>query len=91
MFPFTCLSQSATKTTHQCRLMSRNNAPSKGVSRPHKQKYHKAGNGGIYQLSDHLWEGKYSPRYASGKRIPRNVYEKPGKNARKALIYWLGK
>ena len=30
----------------------------------------------MYQLSDHLWEGKYSPRDAHGKRISRNVYAK---------------
>ena len=41
---------------------------------PHKSKYRKSGTGGIYQLGDHLWEGKYSPRDAHGKRISRNVY-----------------
>ena len=43
---------------------------------PYKSKYRKAGTGGIYQLNDHLWEGKYSPRNAHGKRISRNVYAK---------------
>jgi len=43
---------------------------------PYKSKYRKAGTGGIYQLNDHLWEGKYSPRDANGKRISRNVYAK---------------
>ena len=43
---------------------------------PYKSKYRKAGTGGIYQLSDHLWEGKYSPRDAYSKRISRNVYAK---------------
>ena len=37
---------------------------------------HKAGTGGVYQLNDHLWEGKYSPKDAHGKRISRNVYAK---------------
>ena len=41
---------------------------------PYKSKYRKSGTGGIYQLNDHLWEGKYSPRDAHGKRISRNVY-----------------
>ncbi len=36
----------------------------------------KAGTGGIYQLNDHLWEGKFSPTDAHGKRISRNVYAK---------------
>ena len=37
-------------------------------------KHRKPGTGGIYQLNYHLWEGKYSPRDAHGKRISRNVY-----------------
>ena len=41
---------------------------------PYKSKYRKAGTGGIYQLNDQLWEGKYSPRDANGKRISCNVY-----------------
>ena len=30
----------------------------------------------MYQINDHLWEGKYSPKDADGKRISRNVYAK---------------
>ena len=39
-------------------------------------KYRKRGTGCLYQINDHLWEGKYSPRDAHGKRISRNVYAK---------------
>ncbi|MGM9658969.1 MAG: hypothetical protein ACI3WQ_00045 [Faecousia sp.] len=42
--------------------------------RPTPPKHRKPGTGGIYQLNDHLWEGKYSPRDAQGKRISRNIY-----------------
>ena len=42
----------------------------------YKSKYREAGTGGIYQLNDHLWVGKFSPRDAYGKRIYRNVYAK---------------
>ena len=35
----------------------------------------KPGTGCLYQINDHLWEGKYSPRNALGKRISRNVYD----------------
>ena len=28
----------------------------------------------MYQLNDYLWEGKYSPTDAHGKRICKNVY-----------------
>ena len=41
---------------------------------PTQPKHRKPGTGGIYQLNDHLWEGKYSPRDAHGKRISRNIY-----------------
>ena len=30
----------------------------------------------MYQINHHLWEGKYSPKGADGKRISRNVYAK---------------
>lgn len=52
--------------------------PNTGQSdfQPYKSKYRKSGTGGIYQLNDHLWEGKYSPRDDHGKRISHNVYGK---------------
>ncbi len=34
----------------------------------------KPGTGGVYMINEHLWEGKYSPKDAHGKRISRNVY-----------------
>lgn len=37
-------------------------------------KRRKRGTGCLYQISDHLWAGKYSPRDAHAKRISRNVY-----------------
>ena len=41
---------------------------------PYKTTHRKPGTGGVYQLNDHLWEGKYSPIDAHGKRICKNVY-----------------
>jgi hypothetical protein len=41
---------------------------------PYKTTHRKPGTGGVYQLNDHLWEGKYSPIDAHGKRICRNAY-----------------
>ena len=43
---------------------------------PYQPKHRKPGTGCVYQINDHLWEGKYSPRGADGKRISRNVYAK---------------
>ena len=33
-----------------------------------------AGTGCISKINDHLYEGRYSPRDANGKRISKNVY-----------------
>jgi integrase len=40
---------------------------------PHKGKYRKPGTGCVTQISDHLWEGRYSPK-VNGKRMARNIY-----------------
>ena len=39
--------------------------------RTQKEAYEK-----LSKINDHLYEGKYSPRDANGKRISRNVYAK---------------
>ena len=44
--------------------------------RPYQPKHRKPGTGCVYQINDHLWEGKYSPVGPDGKRISRNVYAK---------------
>ena len=36
----------------------------------------KPGTGGIYELNDHLYEGRYSPTNAQGKREVHVVYAK---------------
>ena len=41
-----------------------------------KNKYRKPGTGCVYKINDHLYEGKYSPTNAYGKRISKNVYAK---------------
>ena len=38
-----------------------------------KGKYRKPGTGCVSQISEHLWEGRYSPKI-NGKRMARNVY-----------------
>ena len=43
---------------------------------PYKGKIRKAGTGCVTQLNDHLWEGKFSPRWPDGKIHSRNVYAK---------------
>ena len=48
--------------------------PDQRSFQPYQPKHRKPGTGCVYQINDHLWEGKYSPRGADGKRISRNVY-----------------
>ena len=44
------------------------------VFEPYKGKRRRAGEGCLSQISDHLWEGRYSPRWPDGKIHSRNVY-----------------
>ena len=39
-----------------------------------KGKYRKPGTGCVSQINDHLWEGRYSPKWPDGKKHPRNIY-----------------
>ena len=41
---------------------------------PYKGKFRRSGTGGIYELNDHLFEGRYTPTNAYGKREAHNVY-----------------
>lgn len=43
---------------------------------PYTGKIRKSGTGGIYQINDHLFEGRYTPTNAHGKRESHNVYAK---------------
>ena len=50
--------------------------PVKPPFAPYKGKVRKPGTGGIYELNDHLFEGRYSPTNAHGKREVHTVYAK---------------
>ncbi len=41
---------------------------------PYKGKIRKPGTGCVTQINDHLWEGKFSPKWPDGKKHSRNVY-----------------
>lgn len=43
---------------------------------PYRGKVRKPGTGGIYELNDHLYEGRFSPTNAQGKREVHTVYAK---------------
>ena len=46
----------------------------------------KPGSGCLYQITDQLWEGKYSPRNAQGKRISKNVYARTREECEQKLL-----
>ena len=43
---------------------------------PYKPKYRRSGTGCVTMINDHLYEGRYSPRNAYGKRESHNIYAK---------------
>ena len=52
---------------------------------PYKGKIRKSGTGGIYELNDHLYEGRYTPTNANGKRESHNVYGKTREECQEKL------
>ena len=61
-------------------------APSSAESfEPYKGKIRKSGTGGIYELNDHLFEGRYSPTNAYGKREVHTVYAKTREECERLL------
>lgn len=50
-----------------------------------KGKRRKSGTGCISKLGDNLYEGRYSPKGADGKRISRNVYAKTEEECERLL------
>ena len=50
--------------------------PRRAVFEPKQSKYRRPGTGCITEINDHLFEGRYSPTNAYGKRTPKNVYAK---------------
>ena len=50
--------------------------PQKAKFEPKQPKIRRPGTGCISKINDHLFEGRYSPTGADGKRMARNVYAK---------------
>ena len=68
------------------------NEPSQTVSRKnervfeaYKPKIRKSGTGGLYQISENLWEGSFYPRLPDGTRKKFNVYAKTKAECEKKL------
>ena len=50
--------------------------PVRAKFEPKEPKIRRPGTGCITEINDHLFEGRYSPTNAYGKRTPKNVYAK---------------
>ena len=50
------------------------NKPPQAKFEPKKGKKRKPGTGCISKINDHIYEGRYSPKDAYGKRMARNIY-----------------
>lgn len=61
------------------------NAPCSANFEPYKGKIRKSGTGGIYKINDTLFEGRYSPTNAHGKREVHTVYAKTREECEKLL------
>ena len=48
--------------------------PAPSTFLPHKGQRRKPGTGCVSQINDHLFEGRYSPKWPDGKKHARNVY-----------------
>ena len=53
--------------------------------KPKQGKIRKSGTGGIYQISENLWEGRFTPTNAQGKREAHNVYAKTKEECERLL------
>ena len=52
---------------------------------PKEAKCRKPGTGGVYMINDHLYEGRFTPRLANGKRKAYNVYARTREECEKLL------
>ena len=55
-------------------LTQASNPPPKAPFEPYKDKIRKPGTGCMTQINDHLWEGKFSPKWPDGKKHSRSIY-----------------
>ena len=53
---------------------------------PVKSNRRKPGTGCVTQINDHLWEGRYSPKWIDGKKHSRNVYAHTREECEEKLV-----
>lgn len=76
---FTAISPIPCKGRRQCILTAKSSAGQDTVPiefTPYKPKIRKPGTGCVTMINDHLYEGRYTPTNAYGKRESHNIYAK---------------
>ena len=58
---------------------------------PYKDKIRKSGTGCVTMINDHLYEGRFTPTNADGKRISRNIYAHSKREAKRTSARLLDK
>ena len=82
--------QSPLSRSQECRSapQTEDTAPKKttpSTFQPYKGQRRKPGTGCIRQITENLWEGRYSPRLPDGSRLARNVYAHSEKECEQKL------
>ncbi len=76
--PFAWIAKGMSYEPHEMPLQQVENLTQEEMRRskfePYKGKVRRSGTGGIYELNDHLFERRYSPTNAQGKREIHTVY-----------------
>ena len=79
------IDQGIGKTELQAESQSAPRKPVSSTFQAHKGQRRKAGTGCITQITEKLWEGRYSPIWPDGKRHPRNIYAHSEEKCEKLL------
>ncbi len=62
------------------------NSSSKAPFEPYTGKIRKPGTGCVTQINDHLWEGKFSPKWPDGKKHSRSIYASTKTDCEEKLV-----
>ena len=58
---------------------------------PYRGKHRRSGTGGVYVINDHLFEGRYTPTNAQGRRETHTVYAKTYEECETLLTEMIGR
>ena len=62
------------------------NSSSKAPFEPYTGKIRKPGTGCVTQINDHLWEGKFSPKWPDGKKHSHSIYASTKTDCEEKLV-----